>query len=121
MNSAQRIIAALDFEIDTFADLLAHRLHRDPGYAAIQQIPGVGQVLASMKHELAQVRRQGSGAIVNCSSLAGLVANPKRASYSATKHGILGPSCTPEHVRCLPTDQPHDTICCRGSSLSLSS
>ena len=48
MNSAQRIIQALDFEIDTFADLLAHRLHRNPGYAAIQQIPGVGPVLAAV-------------------------------------------------------------------------
>ena len=47
-------------------------------------------VWASMKHELAQMRRQGSGAIVNCSSLAGLVGDPRRASYDATKHGILG-------------------------------
>jgi transposase len=48
VNSAQRIIQALDFEIDTFAALLAHRLRRDPGYAAIQQIPGVGSVLAAV-------------------------------------------------------------------------
>src|SRR5436305_675086 len=48
VNSAQRIITALDFEIDTFAALLARRLHRDPGYAAIQQIPGVGPVLAAV-------------------------------------------------------------------------
>ena len=47
-------------------------------------------VWASMKHELAQMRRQGSGAIVNCSSLAGLAGDPRRASYDATKHGILG-------------------------------
>jgi hypothetical protein len=46
VNSAQRIIEALDFEIDTFADLVAHRLHRGPCYAAVQQIPGVGPVLA---------------------------------------------------------------------------
>ena len=43
-----------------------------------------------MKHELRQMRDQGSGAIVNCSSLGGLVGLPGRASYHATKHGVLG-------------------------------
>jgi NAD(P)-dependent dehydrogenase (short-subunit alcohol dehydrogenase family) len=44
-----------------------------------------------MKHELRQMRTQGNGAIVNCSSLAGLVGDAGgRAAYSATKHGIIG-------------------------------
>lgn len=47
-------------------------------------------VWASMKHELAQMRSQGSGAIVNCSSLGGLVGIPGRAAYHASKHGVLG-------------------------------
>jgi len=47
-------------------------------------------VWTCMKHELRQMRAQGSGAIVNCSSLGGLVGNPGRASYHATKHGVLG-------------------------------
>ena len=47
-------------------------------------------VWACMKHELAQMRTQGSGAIVNCSSLGGLVGLPGRASYHASKHGVLG-------------------------------
>jgi NAD(P)-dependent dehydrogenase (short-subunit alcohol dehydrogenase family) len=47
-------------------------------------------VWACMKHELAQMRTQGSGAIVNCSSLGGLVGSPGRAAYHATKHGVLG-------------------------------
>lgn len=47
-------------------------------------------VWASMKHELQQMRRQGSGAIVNCSSLGGLVGGDGRATYHATKHGVLG-------------------------------
>ena len=47
-------------------------------------------VWACMKHELAQMRRQGSGAIVNCSSLGGLVGLPGRAAYHASKHGVLG-------------------------------
>ncbi len=47
-------------------------------------------VWACMKHEQRQMRQQGSGAIVNCSSLGGLVGNPGRAAYHATKHGVLG-------------------------------
>jgi NAD(P)-dependent dehydrogenase (short-subunit alcohol dehydrogenase family) len=47
-------------------------------------------VWASMKHELAQMRTQGSGAIVNCSSLGGLVGLPGRAAYHASKHGVIG-------------------------------
>lgn len=37
-----------------------------------------------------QMRKQKSGAIVNCSSLGGLVGNPGHAAYHATKHGVLG-------------------------------
>ena len=47
-------------------------------------------VWACMKHELAQMRIQGSGAIVNCSSLGGLVGLPGRAAYHASKHGVIG-------------------------------
>jgi len=43
-----------------------------------------------MKYELQQMRKQGSGAIVNNSSLGGLVGVPGRAAYHASKHGILG-------------------------------
>lgn len=47
-------------------------------------------VWACMKHELAAMRDQGSGAIVNCSSLGGLVGIPGRAAYHASKHGVIG-------------------------------
>ena len=47
-------------------------------------------VWSCMKHELRQMRKQGSGTIVNCSSLGGLVGNPGRAIYHATKHGVIG-------------------------------
>jgi NAD(P)-dependent dehydrogenase (short-subunit alcohol dehydrogenase family) len=47
-------------------------------------------VWACMKHELRQMRTQRSGAIVNNSSLGGLVGLPQRAAYHATKHGIIG-------------------------------
>jgi NAD(P)-dependent dehydrogenase (short-subunit alcohol dehydrogenase family) len=47
-------------------------------------------VWGCMKHELRQMRAQGSGAIVNCSSLGGLVGLPGRAIYHASKHGVIG-------------------------------
>ncbi|MFD5838765.1 glucose 1-dehydrogenase [Streptomyces collinus] len=47
-------------------------------------------VWGCMKHELRHMRAQGSGAIVNCSSLGGLVGLPGRASYHAAKHGVIG-------------------------------
>jgi len=47
-------------------------------------------VWSCMKFELQQMRKQGSGAIVNCSSLGGLVGGPERGIYHAAKHGVLG-------------------------------
>ncbi|MGB2663101.1 MAG: glucose 1-dehydrogenase [Candidatus Acidiferrum sp.] len=47
-------------------------------------------VWSCMKFELQQMRKQGSGAIVNCSSLGGLVGGPQRGTYHAAKHGVLG-------------------------------
>jgi NAD(P)-dependent dehydrogenase (short-subunit alcohol dehydrogenase family) len=43
-----------------------------------------------MKYELRQMREQGSGAIVNCSSIGGLTGLPGRAVYHASKHGVIG-------------------------------
>jgi NAD(P)-dependent dehydrogenase (short-subunit alcohol dehydrogenase family) len=36
------------------------------------------------------VRDQGSGAIVNCSLLGGIVGLPQRAAYHGTKHAVPG-------------------------------
>jgi len=47
-------------------------------------------VWSCMKFELQQMRKQGSGTIVNCSSLGGLVGGPERGIYHAAKHGVLG-------------------------------
>ena len=43
-----------------------------------------------LKHEIAQMLKQGGGAIVNTASVAGLVAAPKMAAYSASKHAVVG-------------------------------
>lgn len=47
-------------------------------------------VWSCMKYELRQMREQGSGAVVNNSSLGGLVGIAGRAMYHAAKHGVLG-------------------------------
>jgi NAD(P)-dependent dehydrogenase (short-subunit alcohol dehydrogenase family) len=47
-------------------------------------------VWSCMKFELQQMREQGSGAIVNCSSLGGLIGGNQRGIYHAAKHGVIG-------------------------------
>jgi NAD(P)-dependent dehydrogenase (short-subunit alcohol dehydrogenase family) len=47
-------------------------------------------VWSSMKFELRQMRKQESGAIVNCSSLGGLLGGAERGTYHAAKHGVIG-------------------------------
>jgi NAD(P)-dependent dehydrogenase (short-subunit alcohol dehydrogenase family) len=46
-------------------------------------------VWTCMKHELRQMRAQGSGTIINCSSLGGF-GLPDRAPYHASEHGVIG-------------------------------
>jgi NAD(P)-dependent dehydrogenase (short-subunit alcohol dehydrogenase family) len=43
-----------------------------------------------MKFESQQMRQQGSGAIVSCSSLGGLIGGAQRGIYHAAKHGVIG-------------------------------
>jgi NAD(P)-dependent dehydrogenase (short-subunit alcohol dehydrogenase family) len=47
-------------------------------------------VWSCMQHELRQMQRQGSGAIVNNASVGALTGNPGIASYIASKHGVIG-------------------------------
>ena len=46
--SLRRIMDSLDFEIDVFTRLAKARLARDPGYAAVQTIPGIGPTLGAV-------------------------------------------------------------------------
>jgi len=65
--SLRRLIEALDFEIDLFGGLAGGRLARDPGYTAIQQIPGIGPVLAAvLVAEIGDVHRFAGPAQLTC-------------------------------------------------------
>ncbi|MGG6242808.1 SDR family oxidoreductase [Nodosilinea sp. AN01ver1] len=44
----------------------------------------------SMKHEIAQMLKQGKGSIVNTSSGAGVIAVPTQPLYTASKHAVVG-------------------------------
>lgn len=64
----------------------------DEPLSNFERVTAINQrgVWACMKHELRIMREQGSGAIVNCSSLGGLVGLPRRAAYHGTKHAVIG-------------------------------
>jgi NAD(P)-dependent dehydrogenase (short-subunit alcohol dehydrogenase family) len=47
-------------------------------------------IWSCMKYELRQMRTQGSGSIVNCSSQSGLVGTANLGAYTASKHGVIG-------------------------------
>ena len=47
-------------------------------------------VYLSMKHEIPQMLKNGGGAIVNTSSVYGIIGNPQLPIYVASKHAILG-------------------------------
>jgi NAD(P)-dependent dehydrogenase (short-subunit alcohol dehydrogenase family) len=47
-------------------------------------------VWLSMKYEIAQMLKQGSGAIVNMASVVGVVALPNILLYTASKHAVVG-------------------------------
>jgi NAD(P)-dependent dehydrogenase (short-subunit alcohol dehydrogenase family) len=58
-------------------------------YDRIMNVNAKG-VWLSMKHEIAQMLKQGSGAIVNTASGVGVVALPAVPLYTASKHAVVG-------------------------------
>lgn len=47
-------------------------------------------IFLCMKYEITEMLHHGSGAIVNCSSIAGLIGFPNASAYCASKSGIIG-------------------------------
>lgn len=47
-------------------------------------------VWLSMKYQIPEMLKVGGGAIVNCSSVAGLRGSPRTGAYYASKHAVLG-------------------------------
>jgi NAD(P)-dependent dehydrogenase (short-subunit alcohol dehydrogenase family) len=103
VSSAKDVEAAIQFVINTYGKLDAafnnagvqprpHKVADMPEdeFDRVSSINFKG-VFLCLKYELIQFQKQGgSGAIVNNSSIGGLVAGPTRAAYHATKHAILG-------------------------------
>ena len=61
----------------------------DSEYDRIMNV-NVKGVWLSMKHEIAQMQSQGNGAIVNTSSILGVVAMPSIPLYTASKYAVEG-------------------------------
>src|SRR5882724_9444026 len=61
----------------------------EANYDAVMNI-NVKGVWLSMKHEIPRMLEQGSGAIVNCSSVAGVIGFPEIGIYAASKHAVIG-------------------------------
>ena len=47
-------------------------------------------VFLAMKYEIPHMLKSGGGAIVNMSSVAGLIGGPAGVAYYASKHGVIG-------------------------------
>ena len=83
VNSLCRLIEAVNFEIDLAAQLITRRLAHDRGYRVIQQLPGVGPVLAAvLVAEIGEVTRFTSAR--HLCSWAGLT--PRHRESDATVH-----------------------------------
>src|SRR5256885_2485521 len=61
----------------------------EANYDAVMDV-NVKGVWLSMKYEIPRMLKQGGGAIVNCSSVAGLIGFPNVAIYIASKHAVIG-------------------------------
>src|SRR5664280_3822042 len=84
VDSCLRLIADTDVEIDTFGQLAGNRLRHDPGYAAVQTIPGMGPTLGAVfVAEIGDVRRFRGP--TQLTSWAGLT--PRHRESATTVHG----------------------------------
>jgi transposase len=92
IQSLERLIDVLDQEVEVFARLARGKLVADPGYRAVQTIPGIGPVLAAVfVAEIGDVHRFPTAA--HLTSWAGLT--PKhRESDTHVRRGRITKQCS---------------------------
>jgi NAD(P)-dependent dehydrogenase (short-subunit alcohol dehydrogenase family) len=102
VTDEQQVAAMVEKTVSTFGRLDAAYNNAGVQSAAVETANASGEefdrvnainlrgVWNCMKYELRQMRQQGSGVIVNCSSIGGLIGLPGRAIYHASKHGVIG-------------------------------
>jgi transposase len=65
--SLRRVMDDLDFEINVFAGIIGGRMAREPGYTAVQKIPGIGPTLgAVLVAEIGDIGRFASASKLSC-------------------------------------------------------
>jgi transposase len=83
ITSLRRVMDSLDFEIDVFTKLARNRLAKDPGYTAVQTIPGIGPAFAAvLVAEIGDVHRFPTAPKLTC--WAGLT--PRHYESDTTVH-----------------------------------
>jgi NAD(P)-dependent dehydrogenase (short-subunit alcohol dehydrogenase family) len=89
---AVRTYGGLDLAFNNAAVAGAGQLTADEPEESWERLLRVNlkSVYLSMKFEIPAMLAAGGGAIVNTSSVAGLFGEPRAASYTAAKHGVLG-------------------------------
>lgn len=75
--------AAIEGTLEPFTDLPEDRFDKIIA-------TNLKSIWLCMKYEIEQMANNNGGAIVNTSSMAGMVGFPQMAPYVATKHGVLG-------------------------------
>lgn len=92
VDAAMEKFARLDIGVNNAG--IAHPLtplHKiDQGIMDKQMAVNVNGVLYGMKYQIEAMLKQGSGHILNLSSMAGIGGAPKGAAYAAAKHAVVG-------------------------------
>jgi NAD(P)-dependent dehydrogenase (short-subunit alcohol dehydrogenase family) len=91
LNEVERRLGPLDVMVNN-AGIQHVGLFADETDAStdIQIAVNLGGVLTGTKLALARMRPRGRGHIVNVASIGGKIASPGGATYSATKHAVIG-------------------------------
>ena len=92
VDHAVKTYGGLDFAFNNAGvegDIAALADQTEANFDAIMDT-NVKGVWLSMKYEIPRMLQRGGGAIVNCSSVAGVIGFPNVAIYIASKHAVIG-------------------------------